>query len=145
MLSLQKYNSVWRDPKSWLEYTTTQHTRAGRNTQPTSNWENCIQRNARPNNNQLITYYLPVCYLLRIQQYPVNTTYNIKMKQCCVNLRYLSFELKAVCRLEKPEKGRNRTKAQLSTHLVVNSNQKFLPFLLIKSHSKCLMDCYATH
>ena len=25
---------------------------------------------------QLITYYLPVCYLLRIQQYPVNTTYN---------------------------------------------------------------------
>ena len=26
--------------------------------------------------NQLITYYLPVCYLLRIQQYPVNTTYN---------------------------------------------------------------------
>ena len=28
------------------------------------------------NNNQLITYFLPVCYLLRIQQYPVNTTYN---------------------------------------------------------------------
>ena len=28
------------------------------------------KRNARPNNNQLITYYLPVCYLLRIQQYP---------------------------------------------------------------------------
>ena len=23
-----------------------------------------------------ITYYLPVCYLLRIQKYPVNTTYN---------------------------------------------------------------------
>ena len=23
-----------------------------------------------------ISYYLPVCYLLRIQQYPVNTTYN---------------------------------------------------------------------
>ena len=35
------------------------------------------QRNARPNNNQLITYYLPVCYILRIQQYPVITTYNI--------------------------------------------------------------------
>ena len=35
-----------------------------------------VYRNARPNNNQLITYYLPVCYLLRIQQYPVNTTYN---------------------------------------------------------------------
>ena len=32
--------------------------------------------NARPNNNQLITYYLLVCYFLRIQQYPVNTTYN---------------------------------------------------------------------
>ena len=26
--------------------------------------------------NQLITYYLPVCYFLRIQQYPVNTSYN---------------------------------------------------------------------
>ena len=25
---------------------------------------------------KLITYYLPVCYLLRIQQYTVNTTYN---------------------------------------------------------------------
>ena len=34
--------------------------------------------NSRPNNNQLITYYLPVCYFLRIQQYPVNTTYNSK-------------------------------------------------------------------
>ena len=42
----------------------------------------CIKRNAIPNNNQLITYYLPVCYLLRIQQYPVNTTYN----------KYLIFE-----------------------------------------------------
>ena len=28
-----------------------------------------IKRNARPNNNLLITYNLPVCYLLRIQQY----------------------------------------------------------------------------
>ena len=27
-------------------------------------------------NNQLITYYLRVHYLLRIQQYPVNNTYN---------------------------------------------------------------------
>ena len=27
-------------------------------------------------NNQLIAYHLPVCYLLRIQQYPVNTTHN---------------------------------------------------------------------
>ena len=39
--------------------------------------------NARPNNNQLITYYLRVGYLkdgihhlLQIQQYPVNNTYN---------------------------------------------------------------------
>ena len=24
----------------------------------------------------MITYYLPVCYLLRIQQFPVNTTYD---------------------------------------------------------------------
>ena len=30
--------------------------------------------------NQLITYYLPVSYLLRIQQYPVNTTYNTPTK-----------------------------------------------------------------
>ena len=29
--------------------------------------------------NQLITYYLPVCYLHSIQQYPVNTTYNSKV------------------------------------------------------------------
>ena len=36
----------------------------------------CIKRNARPNNNQLITYYLCVRYLLRIQQYPVNNTDN---------------------------------------------------------------------
>ena len=27
------------------------------------------------NNNQLITYYLPVYYLLRIQQYPMNTIF----------------------------------------------------------------------
>ena len=35
-----------------------------------------MKRNARPKSNQLITYYLPVCYLLRMQHYPVNTTYN---------------------------------------------------------------------
>ena len=35
----------------------------------------CINRNARPNNNQLITYYQRVHYLLRIQQYPVNNTF----------------------------------------------------------------------
>ena len=34
------------------------------------------KRNAIPNNNQLITYHLPVCYLLKLQQYPVNTTCN---------------------------------------------------------------------
>ena len=32
--------------------------------------------NARPNNNQLILYYLPMCYLLRIQQHPANHTNN---------------------------------------------------------------------
>ena len=35
-----------------------------------------MKRNARPNNNQLIAYYLNVHYLLRIQQYPVNNTYS---------------------------------------------------------------------
>ena len=35
-----------------------------------------FKRSARPNNNNSITYYLPVCYFLRILQYPVNTTYN---------------------------------------------------------------------
>ena len=38
----------------------------------------CIKRNARPNNNQLKTYYQHVIYLLRIQQYPVNNIYNVK-------------------------------------------------------------------
>ena len=38
-----------------------------------------INRNARPNNNQLITYYQRVSYLLRIQQHPVNNTYNIQL------------------------------------------------------------------
>ena len=36
----------------------------------------CINRNARPNKNQLITYYLRVRYLLKMQHYPVNNTYN---------------------------------------------------------------------
>ena len=40
----------------------------------------CINRNARPNNNQLITYYLRVSYSLRIIQYPVDNTYNKKQK-----------------------------------------------------------------
>ena len=39
----------------------------------------CIKRNARPNNNQLITYYQRVSYLPRIQQYSVDNTYNIKV------------------------------------------------------------------
>ena len=39
--------------------------------------EHCVSILVNSNlNNQLKTYYLPVCYLLRIQQYPVNTTYN---------------------------------------------------------------------
>ena len=38
---------------------------------------NLYKRNARPNNNQLITHYQRVRDLLRIQQYPVNNTYNI--------------------------------------------------------------------
>ena len=36
----------------------------------------CINRNARPNNNQRITYYQCVSYLPRILQYFVNNTYN---------------------------------------------------------------------
>ena len=36
----------------------------------------CINRNSRTNNNQLITYYLSVRYLLRIQQYPLYTLTN---------------------------------------------------------------------
>ena len=36
----------------------------------------CINGNARPNNNQLKTYYQRVHYLLIIQQYPVNKTFN---------------------------------------------------------------------
>ena len=40
----------------------------------------CINRNARPNNNQLINYYQRVRYLLRMQEYPVNNTYNTNCK-----------------------------------------------------------------
>ena len=47
----------------------------------------CINKNAAPNNNELITYYQRVGYLLRIPQYPVNNTYNTNLdetqfKQC---------------------------------------------------------------
>ena len=38
----------------------------------------CINRNARPNNNRLITYYQHVIYLLRIPTNPVNNTYYVK-------------------------------------------------------------------
>ena len=48
----------------------------------------CIKRNARPNNNQLINYYLPVCYLLRIQQYPVNSSYNIDKMHILVMIQW---------------------------------------------------------
>ena len=41
-----------------------------------STWK-LVKMNARPDNSQLIPYYLCVRYLSRIQQYPVNTTYNI--------------------------------------------------------------------
>ena len=36
----------------------------------------CINKNARPNDDQFINYYQRVSYLLRIQEYPVNNTYN---------------------------------------------------------------------
>ena len=51
----------------------------------------CILWNARPNNNQLKTYYLPVCYLLRILQYPVNTTYNSSPKTCYITVQTFSM------------------------------------------------------
>ena len=38
-----RYISVWLAPKSWSEYTTTQHTRAGRNIQPTLKSEKLIK------------------------------------------------------------------------------------------------------
>ena len=36
----------------------------------------CVNRNARPNNNQLITYSQCISYLLRIHAIPVDTTCN---------------------------------------------------------------------
>ena len=36
----------------------------------------CINWSARPNNNQLYTYFKHVSYSIRIQQYPVDKTYN---------------------------------------------------------------------
>ena len=54
-----RYKCMWRAaPKSWSENTTY--------------------------NNQLVTYFLPVCYLLRILQYPVNTTYNSGSYYYCI-------------------------------------------------------------
>ena len=67
-----KILSIWQTAlKSWLGYTTDKKVRK-------VNKVNVTCKNyPGSNNNQLITYYLPVCYLLRIQQYPVNTTYKI--------------------------------------------------------------------
>ena len=48
-------------PKSWSKYTTFDKVE--------------VKRNARLNNNQIITYYLPVCHL-EYKQYFVNTTHN---------------------------------------------------------------------
>ena len=39
----------------------------------------CVNRNARPNNNQLITYYQCVSFLLRIHTIPGDTTYNTRL------------------------------------------------------------------
>ena len=56
-----------------------QHQRPGQNMQPT-------------NNNQFITHCIPGCYLLRIQQYPVNSTYsNIENNNTRLSLKGLSF------------------------------------------------------
>ena len=54
------------------------NTIAATDTTPAHTTTTMSKRNARPNNNQLLTYYLRVRYLLRIQQYPLNTTYNKK-------------------------------------------------------------------
>ena len=76
------------------------------------------ERNARPNNNQLITYYLPVCYLLRIQQKPVNTTYNKKYKHGVV--------IKSHCESSKFLGVREGSKMQACAHfkLIQMKNQK---------------------
>ena len=59
-------------------------------------------------NNQLITYYLPVCYSRRIQQYPVNTTYNncppadfltacSLLPSLCLNPHLVEYQTYALC------------------------------------------------
>ena len=50
-----------------------------------------INRNARPNNNQFITYYLLVRYLLRIQQHPVNNTYSVSFFKNFWDKTFFSF------------------------------------------------------
>ena len=53
--------------------------------------------------DQLITYYLPVYYLLRLQQYPVpvNTTYNTwTTNDTKVTIAKISFGLPATLSLE---------------------------------------------
>ena len=57
-----------------------------------------INRNARPKNNQLITYYQRVSYLLRILQYLVNNTYNNVKSQVTngavkIRIQYLNSHL----------------------------------------------------
>ena len=84
LVGINDYVSNYRDkilqcmttPKSWLEYTTMQHVRAGLNIQLTSKSEKLIiiKRNARPNNNQLQTCV--ITYTLEYLQYQMNTTYN---------------------------------------------------------------------
>ena len=50
----------------------------------------------RPNNNQLITYYIQVRYLLRIQQYTVNTTYNIALLVKIMKKKHFFNSLKII-------------------------------------------------
>ena len=80
-----------------------------------------INRNARPNNNELITYYLHVCYLLRIQQYPVNTSNKI-----CHHFEGWSKENKYYITLPKK---RNKTRYGFwRTWITLHIIKKFISF-----------------
>ena len=75
----------------------------------------CVNRNAGPNNNKFLTHYLPVCYLLRIQQYPVKTTYNTYTKTGRMSNKEIEIEekseqenLKQLERERERERGRER-------------------------------------
>ena len=48
------------------------------------------------NTNQLITYYIQVRYLLRIQQYTVNTTYNIALLVKIIKKKHFFNNLKII-------------------------------------------------